>query len=284
MATGKLALAVIHGVGSQGPDFADGIISELKEQFADGIPRNQRHGLSQQRLRDELVALLVYWAPVLPMEQELYNRIQASHDLDWTRLRRFFIGLMGDGIAYQPLPGGKYDFYYQIHQVLADTLGELAEATGPSAPLTIIGHSLGTVIASNFIWDATHGNTMLPVTSGESSLSKCETLTNFYTLGSPLATWSLRYPDFGEPITIPSLKQTALPGEWINFFDNDDIISYPLQSLNAKYAAAVRDQEVNVGGWLSSWNPVSHSEYWSNNDVSVPIARKLSQDWMTINP
>lgn len=160
------------------------------------------------------------------------------------------IGLSGDGIAYQPLPGNNHDFYDQTHQVVAAELGTSATQAGGDAPLTIVAHSLGTVIASNFIWDAQHSRTITPAT-GASPLSRCETLTNYYTLGSPLAIWSLRYPDFGEPILVPS-PQSVDPGEWVNFFDDDDVIAYPLQVLNARYDAVVQDREVNVGGWLSS--------------------------------
>jgi len=35
---------------------------------------------------------------------------------------------------------------------------------------------------------------------GNTPLERGETLTLLYTLGSPIAIWSLRYPDFGVPI------------------------------------------------------------------------------------
>lgn len=277
----KLAVAIIHGVGSQQENFADDIINELKDRFSRGIAGNQSNGLNREQLREQLECRAVLWAPVLTgKEQDLYNRTQADYSLDWTRLRRFFISLLGDGVAYQPVPGNA-DPYDHIHQLVANVLGELDAAAGPDAPLSIIAHSLGAVIASNFVWDAQHGTLPTPTVS---PLGRCETLTNFYTMGSPLAIWGLRYPDFGDPIAVPSPTQTALPGEWINFFDDDDIIAYPIQSLNAKYAAVVRDQEVNVGGWLSNWNPISHTGYWTDDDVTIPIARKLSQDWMALNP
>ena len=81
--TQKLAVAVIHGVGGQDRDFAQGIIKELKDRFADGIRRGQRHGLVPRQLRNELVCRGVHWAPILPMEQQLFRRIRARHSLDW---------------------------------------------------------------------------------------------------------------------------------------------------------------------------------------------------------
>ena len=79
----SLAVAVIHGVGSQPANFAQGIINELKDRFADDVPRAQRQGLDRQKLREELVCQAVHWATLLPKEQELYRLTQASHSLDW---------------------------------------------------------------------------------------------------------------------------------------------------------------------------------------------------------
>ncbi len=78
-------------------------------------------------------------------------------------------------------------------------------------------------------------------------------MTLFYTLGSPIALWSLRYRNFGKPIQVPSLKfgnhYRNLVGEWVNFYDKADIIGYPLKELNADYNAAVTsDRAVRVGG------------------------------------
>ena len=171
----KLAVAIIHGVGSQQENFADDIINELKDRFSRGIAGTAvASHLSRESMREQLECRPVLWAPVLTgKEQDLYNRTRADYSLDWTRLRRFFISLLGDGVAYQPVPGNA-DPYDQIHQLVANVLGELGTVAGPDAPLSVIAHSLGAVIASNFVWDAQHGVAPTP-TDASSPLSRCGT-------------------------------------------------------------------------------------------------------------
>lgn len=151
---------------------------------------------------------------------------------------------------------------------------------------------LGTVIASNYLYDLQKGYDFLPEPVREyhqkTPLEMGETLAFFYTLGSPIALWSLRYTDFGRPIEVPAPDLTrhypAINGEWINFYDADDVIGFPLRSLNAAYRKVVKkDVPVNTGSFLISWTPLSHLEYWTDDGVLDPIARSLARAWKKIN-
>lgn len=44
-----------------------------------------------------------------------------------------------------------------------------------------------------------------------------------------------------------------------------------------------RDVPVNAGGLLTSWNPGSHIAYWTDNDVTVPVAEKLATLWKSLD-
>jgi hypothetical protein len=146
---------------------------------------------------------------------------------------------------------------------VAASLNTLAAAAGPTAPLCLIAHSLGTVIASNYIYDLEkHARKKLICRRvrnemDDTPLERGETLASLYTFGSPIALWSLRYPDFGRPIDVPSPKlaghHPAVPAvaEWINFYDEDDVIS--------------------------------HNGYWTDNDVTKPIAAGLARLWQRAN-
>ena len=54
----------------------------------------------------------------------------------------------------------------------------------------------------------------------------------------------MRYRDFDKPIEVPSaqlkLYYEHLLGEWVNFYDKDDILAYPskalTKSMTARYA------------------------------------------------
>jgi hypothetical protein len=286
--TQKLAVAVIHGIGKPDAHFADAMIAELRLRFAAAIGgRSPNPGA-------ELVAKPVLWAPVIQdKENELWQRLGNGASMDFIKLRRFMMDFAADAIAYQPTPHDRR-IYDAVHRIVAQALRELAQEAGPTAPLCVIAHSLGTVIASNYIYDleVQARKRILSKTvrssMGKTPLDRGETLAALYTLGSPIALWSLRYADFGTPIAVPSPRlakhHPGLKGEWINFYDQDDIIGYPLKNVNPAYRKAVaEDRAVNVGGLISSWNPVSHVDYWTDNSVTRPVAASLARIWMDVN-
>lgn len=271
----KIAVMMIHGVGRPDPTFADGMIAALTKNF-----RKATAGA------DELVIKPAYWAPVLQKaENELWRRLGAGGPMDFVKLRRFMMDFAGDAIAYQPAPRERA-IYEGVHQVLAKTLKDLSVLAGPTAPLVVIAHSLGTVIASNFLYDlqSQEKRQIVPKSvlrnSGKSPLDRGETLSLLFTLGSPLALWSLRYQGFGKPIQVPSRHlgkhHPRIKGGWVNIYDQDDVIGYPLRTINAAYQRAVKeDRPVNVGGLLSSWNPTSHTEYWTDHDVLTLLTEEF---------
>lgn len=286
----KIAVAIIHGIGSQTADFADEMIMELRARFS-ALVAGQTSAPAAELLMEP-----VYWAPELQaQENELWSRLHRGGELDFLSLRRFMVNFAADAIAYQPAPKERVA-YERIHARVAASLRSLAANAGPAAPLCVIAHSLGTVIASNYLYDLARDSRKKLIgrrvrrQMADTPLERGETLTSLYTFGSPIALWSLRYPDFGTPIEVPSAKLAGhhpgvFPaGEWVNFFDEDDVIGYPLKTLNAAYSAAVKaDIQVNAGGWVSSWNPLSHNGYWTDNNVTKPIASGLARVWQRAN-
>jgi len=278
----RVAVAIVHGVGVQGSDFAEPMIDELTGRFASEV------GMSRAEALGALAIEVVHWATVLQDAQtKLWRNVSVRGDLDWVDLRKFMVDFAGDAIAYQPTPRSR-EVYDAVHAVLAGSLRALARSAGPDAPLCVIAHSLGTIVASNYFYDLSQSRRPGMVSEAvravkrSTPLENGETLTLFYTMGSPLAIWSLRYEDFGVPIAVPSNRlakhHPGLAGEWINFYDPDDVIGYPLRGLNEAYAASIeRDVSVNVGSALTSWNPLSHGGYWTDADVTKPIARSLAR-------
>ena len=54
--------------------------------------------------------------------------------------------------------------------------------------------------------------------------------------------------------------------EWRNYYDEDDVLGWPLRPLSDSYDKLVKDYEINVGGLFTSWNPLGHTEYWKDED------------------
>ena len=282
----KIAIAIIHGVGNQGEDFANGIIKKLTGAFAGHLPAEN------SSVEDKLVFTPVYWAGIVARKQRiLWNTVEDDGNLDFQLVRKFFLNFGGDAIAYQP-GATRRQVYDRIHQTLTEALSHLAAQAGPNAPLCFIGHSIGTVITHNYFFDMNQAVTAGNVKPGiETPLEKGDTLAMFYTMGSPLAVWSLRYDDY-QPMPFPGRQLSTfyptLKPKWINYYDKDDILAYPLRSLSKKHKelaqqGILQDIQVNVGNVLTNWNPLTHTAYWSDSDIIEPVAKDLFEAWQAIN-
>ncbi len=276
--TQKIAVAVVHGIGNQAPEFADKLEDELQH-------------LCRGTCGEDVVIKPVYWAPAMQKKEDLlWDRLVTGGPMGLRNVRRLAIDYVADALAYQPTADDRRT-YDDIHVIYAQTLRALAEEAGEKAPLCIVSHSLGTVISSNYIYDLQKPRLISDQVRAEMAdtpLERGETLNLLYTLGSPIALWSLRYRDFGKPISIPAPQlmdhYPDLQSAWVNYYDKDDLIGFPLRDLNNAYSRAVNaDIQVNVGGMLESWNPLSHLGYLSDNDVVRPIAESLINTWKTVN-
>ncbi|MGW5983163.1 chemotaxis protein [Bacillus mycoides] len=279
----KIAVAIIHGIGEQRAEFADKMIEEIKKLFASQLNDIVDNPTSQ------LVFKPIHWAELFAeREKKLFQTIVLNKNLHFNDLRNFVIHYLGDVIAYQPVETAKQN-YERVHEKIKQNLNELGNIAGESAPLCVISHSLGSVITSNYFYDLQFKlNDRDAETNNLSPLEKGETLTLFYTLGTTLPLWSLRYYNFNRPINIPSAKlkdfYPGLQGEWINFYDKDDILGYPLRDIDETYAKAVNeDKEINVGNLFTGWNPLAHNAYFIDKDVINPIVEALVRTWKYVN-
>lgn len=282
----QLAVAVVHGIGKQEPHFWTGMAKDITARFADSAK------ITKKAAAEALVFQPVYWAPVLQVKEALlWKKLLSGGELDFLSLRHFMVEFAADAIAYQPLPG-ENNVYADVHAVFADSLANLVARAGPDVPLVVISHSLGTVVASNYFYDLQKSfpaagpsrddliPTRVRAKIHDTPLERGRTLAWLFTMGSPIALWSLRYvnPDFGVPIAVPSPVFRAAHGAlrcgWVNFFDEDDVIGYPLKPLYGD--AILLDRQVNAGGLLSSWNPLSHNGYWEDVDVTRKIGQELA--------
>jgi hypothetical protein len=257
-----VAVLVVHGIGDQPADFADGFTARLRDAC-------REHGGDG----DGLVVRPCWWAPVLQEREDDLARRLGLERLGWTRLRRFMTGFAADALAYQPVPG-ESGIYDEIHARMDADLAALADAAGAHAPLAVVAHSLGTVIASNHLWNLQRGRgpgaDARPLVHGK-------TLDLLVTMGSPIALWALRWPGFGTPIAVPAPGRGA-GGGWLNLYDGDDVIGYPLKPLNDAYAQAVEaDIPVRCAPAWRGWTPASHLDYWDTPQVTDLIGARLAR-------
>jgi hypothetical protein len=278
-----VAVLSLHGIGRTKPGYSAPLVRALTKRLA------RRLGAEAGRHNPAVVFEEVNWSAALQAaENRLWKRLRPAAPLHYERLRHFMLDSAADAIAYQPIHSDR-SAYDSIHAEVAASLGRLAARAGEAAPLCVIAHSLGTVIASNYLYDLMKKRCSflaprVNASIGGTPIERGETLALLYTMGSPIALWSLRYPDFGVPICFPphelARHHPGVQARWINLYDPDDVIGYPLRPLNARYAAAVtEDRPVNVGSWLTSWNPLAHTGYWGDGRVADLISIDIADTW-----
>jgi hypothetical protein len=257
----KVGVLLVHGMGTLADDFAHDMVYELRERISG-------RGLN----RDEIAWQGVYWAPLLSArEHQVWVDLAASNDLNWAKLRKFFINSFGILTAYASAKERPDSLYQRIHGVVHESIKELRANLGADRPLLVIAHSLGSVIMSDYIWDRQKGKD--EERYGATPFERMETLAGIITLGSniPMMTVAL---DEVESIEFPpsSLAEDyRKKAKWLNLYDSDDVLGWPLKPLSPSYEKAVsEDIEVSVGNILTAWNPTSHAAYWTDDSVIKP--------------
>jgi hypothetical protein len=269
----KMGVLVLHGIGDQDEHFADKMIDELKSRIR-----------KADRNPEDISFRPVYWAPVLQdREKRLWDDLTEYNDLGWIDTRKLVISYLGDAVAYnqRETKDRPNEVYRKVHKIFHEELLKLREEdfNNRDLPLILMGHSLGCHIISNYIWDRQHWDVRKggdPL--GKTPLEQMETLTGIISFGCniPLFTLalsqvvSINFP----PDQLPAdLKQVA---RWMNFYDADDVLGYPLKPIYSNHIRLkLADIPINVGNMLTSWNPLSHLGYWTDNDFTKPVAEFL---------
>lgn len=232
----KVAVVVIHGIGSQKDTFADATINEINDWVADkGYNSN------------EIAWKSVYWANILePRQIKFMDDIVSNrdNDIDFIKLRRFIMSAIGDAAAYQNIKGVGNSTYTQIHQrVKADIKDLYDNPLGQQpCPLIIMAHSLGGHIMSNHIWDIQRDNFPEP-----SDFENMKHVAGMITFGCNISLFALAHPNL-EPFKFPgeSLSDAGkVRAKWLNFYDPDDVLGYPLRQINNQYQF-IGDKHINA--------------------------------------
>jgi hypothetical protein len=263
----KIAIVILHGVGDMkfcNPHFADVFISKVKDYYQElgGSPT-------------DLVFQPVTWGlPVQHRQDELWDQLTGrGYDLRLGKARKMMIDFIFDGFAYMhhehPQIRSAYD---SIHNLIDESLHEVAEKAGPDAHLCFVGHSMGTCIIPTYV-KLRHFQYASGVKTAINPLEGLQTLEMFYSMGSPYP-WMAIFEDEQDPISKEWVKY-GFPmqiNRWVNFYDKQDILSYPIGFLNEYYQKAVIDVHVDVGSFLTKWNIASHLGYLEDEVVCRPIA------------
>jgi hypothetical protein len=157
-----------------------------------------------------------------------------------------------------------------------DSLDSLRQALGSTdAPIVIVAHSLGCHVLSNYIWDAQR-RTGFWKDKAPTPFQRLDTAAYFFTAGCNI-------PLFVSGLSkIEAIEPPNKDFQWINFYDRDDILGWPLKPLgdggDHSYGRVVtQDVAINVGWGPLSMTPLSHSRYWRSRSFLKPVAEAITR-------
>ena len=185
MTNKKVAVLVIHGMGSQKVNYANKMIKELKNRVKNDYGKNLDH----------IAWKSIHWANILQETQLKYlDKAKKSAELDFIVLRKFVVTYLGDAVAYQK--GSPK--YKAIHKKIQKAINNLYTKLGrpseyklskkDSPKLIVLAHSLGGHIMSNYIWDLQKG---LGFPKEDNSFERMEKLVRMVTFGCNIPLFAL---------------------------------------------------------------------------------------------
>lgn len=264
----KIAFLTLHGMGTTKEDYYEELRDDLISLVGKDTWRNNVHF-------DH-----IYYQDILQDPQTEYFE-GVEDKIDSRKLRKFFLYGFSDAGGLEYSRTIENSAYEKTQMRIFDALGRAFEAVeSPQASVVFIAQSLGCQVLSNYIWDAmrdpsptfgiwrhSHGD----LDDDDVNFRRLRTLRVLVTTGCNIPIFVGGLPR-GQRLPIKRPNNNFV---WENYYDEDDALGWPLQALSDGYNALVRDIEVNVGGILTSWNPLSHSRYWTDSDVQKPLADHL---------
>ena len=267
----KLAVAIIHGIGTQ-PDSRD---AEGQHSFAQSLIAGLRQRLGADA--DQVAFQTLYWASVLDKRQLAFLEKLRDQPVRWLWLRRIVTLFLGDASGYRKVSQAYDTTYEEVHQSLRSGLNALRAKVDADTPLVVLAHSLGGHIFSNFVWDQQRINQVesCPL----DPFLALETLSGLITFGCNIPLFTFAY-DPVVPIRFPGqcLPQAVTEqARWLNLYAPADPLGYPLRPLPNYAAVVAEDRAMPVGPWYKRHTPLSHLGYWYDRGFQRYVAAYLQQ-------
>ncbi|ACV25522.1 hypothetical protein [Kangiella koreensis] len=270
----KIALITIHGMGDTERDYYTGFYDQIKKTLGED-------------LWEKVIFKPLYYQDILQAQQEtILGRMRDQ--VDWMRMRRFLLYGFSDAASLEYKKRVKNSPYYLTQKMILESMDEIFDEVGnKQIPVIVVAQSLGCQVLSSYIWDAQRiaasvgiwsmaRNDDVKEGSPRDQFRRMKSLQSFYTLGANIPIFVAGHKK------IDAIKPTNPDFNWINFYDKDDVLGWPLQPLSPSYEQLVEDIQINVGrGFFSklfkSWNPLSHGQYWEDKKVIRDIANKVTE-------
>jgi hypothetical protein len=266
----SIALLTIHGMGETPKNYHKLFLERIKKY----VGKNDWKNVAFES---------IYYQDILQANQaEIYRRMKPR--IRWQGLRRFLLYNFSDAASLDYRKEEPDSAYRQAQSRISSALHKVYEKCGRrDVPVVILAYSLGCHVISNYIWDAQQSSpnagvwaqtSPLQAVDGETDFQRLKSLHHLITVGCNIPVFVAGYKDI-KPFGKPNRKF-----KWLNLYDKDDILGWPLEPLSSSYRKLVKDVQINANEkfsdlLLKSWNPYSHENYFGDSAVVRSVAEAL---------
>lgn len=201
-------------------------------------------------------------------QRAIFERLDTQNKLGgMLSLRHFVMEAFGDGVTYEREALKENSVYRNIQNYLRKEIRAVNQLLdeSPGSKFVIVAASMGAHILSTYIWDADNSFGIF----NDNPATPNENLRNL----DFLATIGCNIPLFLSGMSENQIIAFDKRNEhftWDNYYDQDDVLGWPLKQLSNSYNQLVTDYQINSGLYVGS-----HTKYWDDNDFTKPFTTKL---------
>ncbi|HYD96626.1 MAG TPA: hypothetical protein VEC01_14955 [Noviherbaspirillum sp.] len=282
----EIALLTLHGMGETSDKYYVDLVARVSKELDDMVGKvDFQHVYYQQILQ--------------PNQKEVWGRMD-KNDLRYDNLRKFVLFALADASGLEARKDENESAYEESQIEIAKKLWAARKAMKRNGPLVVIAQSLGGQVFSNYVWDAQRAAGGATVSAGiwknidsfaerikgapgafsrdEIAFLGCNSLVALITTGCNIPVFVAAH----KQLHIRAISKPTDRFEWINFYDRDDVLGWPLRPLNGGYEVLVDDRAINAGKdnpikWIMSGTPMSHTLYWEDSEVVAALARMIKE-------
>jgi len=219
----------------------------------------------------------------LAVEAGIWDFTLSPTRLIHKEMRKVFLFGFADLLYYASKDGEATVRQHVFKDIVAGVNQHITEDENKIS-LTIVGHSAGSLIAHDLLYHLFGKDKVsdFPEVRELRKLADSEPprlrVRRFYTIGSPITPLTfrsnvlitmVRTNSLPNPVDLGLRPDSTLPNpRWVNFWDMDDIASFPVSFLYENMDGVVKDEYVDLGDLF----PPVHNAYWDNDQIAKRIA------------
>ncbi len=240
-------IVFIHGIGDASFKVAESFVQNMSAETAHmGVEIHTFFWKGLISKKEERLKRIISKFPKRALLSLDFNIKETIETYLVIKLKGMLINYFGDAVFYMS------DNSKKVKALLEKVLFDIAKADS-SAEISLVAHSLGSVIAFDLLADRKF----------QKRMKRRLTIKHFFTVGSPLPLFLLR--------DTHSIKRVLpITGSWRNIYDDRDIVASKL----APFFPQCSDSKVRVQG-ANSFNV--HLRYFSDPAVIDVILREMQR-------